>query len=160
VPRGSTNRAGITAYLKQWAESNGFQVVVDQADNLLVTVPATKGMENVPGICFQGHTDMVCVKTPESQHDFLKDPISLRIDGEWLKATDTTLGADDGIGLALAMALARHNIAHGPIELLFTSDEEIGLIGAMQLKPCIVSKYLISLDGGFNSIGNSCAGAF
>lgn len=163
VPRKSGNRAGIVAYVLNWAKEHQFEAHKDDADNVLITVPATKGLENAPGICLQGHTDMVAVKTPECAHDFEKDPISFRIvDGKWLMACDTTLGADDGMGVALAMAIATDKtIKHGPIELLFTSDEEIGLIGASGLKKCLKSKYLLNLDSeDFGDICVSCAGGF
>ncbi|CAL6031823.1 Aminoacyl-histidine_dipeptidase [Hexamita inflata] len=162
IPHGSGNRAGITSHLKKWAEEHKFEVVVDEIDNVLIRVPATPGCESTPGICLQGHTDMVCVKSPEVVHDFHKDPLKLRIEDGWLKATGTTLGADNGVGIAMGMAAALDkNLKHGPIELLFTSDEEIGLIGASALKTCLKSKYLLNLDSeDFGDITISCAGGF
>lgn len=105
---------------------------------------------------------MVCVKKPESTHDFKTDPLKLRIVDGWLYATDTTLGADNGMGVALAMVAACDpNIKHGPLELLFTSDEEIGLIGASGMKTCLKSKFLLNLDSEeFGEICVSCAGGF
>lgn len=162
IPHGSYNHEHIETYLKGWAEAHGFPVVVDETNNVLISVPASKGLENAPGVCLQGHTDMVCVKSPESAHDFKKDPLVLRIENGWLMATNTTLGADDGIGLALAMAAVQDDkIQHGPIELLFTSDEEVGLLGAAALKKCLKSKYLINIDSeDFGDICVSCAGGF
>lgn len=104
---------------------------------------------------------MVAVKTPESKHNFDTDPIQLRIVNEWLMATQTTLGADDGMGICLGLAALQEKIEHGMLELLLTSDEEIGLIGASQLKQCLKSKYLLNLDSEqFGEICVSCAGGF
>lgn len=103
---------------------------------------------------------MVCVKKPSSSHDFLKDGIQVRLEDGWMYGTDTTLGADNGMGVALAMALAEDkNSVHGPLELLFTSDEEVGLVGASKLDKCLNSKYLINADSeDFGEICVSCAG--
>lgn len=105
---------------------------------------------------------MVAVKEPTSNHDFVKDPIRLRVENGWLYATHTTLGADDGMGIALAIAAALDkNVKHGPLELLLTSDEEIGLIGASALKKCLEAKYLLNLDSeDLGEICISCAGGF
>lgn len=105
---------------------------------------------------------MVAVKEPTSHHDFVKDPIRLRVENGWLYGTQTTLGADDGMGIALAIAAALDkNVKHGPLELLLTSDEEIGLIGASALKKCLEAKYLLNLDSeDLGEICISCAGGF
>jgi len=113
-------------------------------------VPASSGYENSPIVVLQGHLDMVCEKTPDSNHDFSKDPIKFIYDGEWLTADKTTLGADNGIGVAIAMALALDKeLSHPPLELLFTVEEETGLVGASALEPAFIDgKILINLDGG------------
>ncbi|MGD9066186.1 MAG: M20/M25/M40 family metallo-hydrolase, partial [Desulfobacterales bacterium] len=136
IPRCSKNEEQIGLWLKQWAETKQFRVKKDAAGNLLVKVPATPGYENAPVIVIQGHTDMVCEKTPDSTHDFSKDPIQNIIDGDWLRADSTTLGADNGIAVALAMAVANdESVAHPSLEMLFTVDEETGLNGAKKLTP-------------------------
>lgn len=161
IPRGSKNEARISAWLKQWAEERGFEVLQDAALNLLVRVPGTPGYENSPTVVMQGHMDMVCEKEKGSPHDFTKDPIRMVEDGEWLTAVGTTLGADNGIGLAMAMTAATQaGVAHPPLELLFTVDEETGLTGANELQPGYVTgKILLNLDSedeGVFTIG--CAG--
>jgi dipeptidase D len=122
-------------------------------------LPATEGYEKSPPIVLQSHVDMVCEKTPESKHDFTKDPIELvELDG-WVSANGTTLGADNGVGAALALALIDEKIPHPKLELLFTVDEETGLTGANGLKPgFITGKYLINLDGEDKSLIVGCAG--
>ena len=161
VPRGSGNEAGIREFLVAWANENKFDNNVDETGNVFIRVPATKGMENRPAIVLQGHMDMVCEKTPESDHDFTKDPIKTIYDGEWLKADHTTLGADDGVALAIAMAIVKDPaVKHPDLELLFTVDEERGLTGANGLgEGALRGKYLINLDSeneGVFTIG--CAG--
>ncbi|KAH0570214.1 Aminoacyl-histidine dipeptidase [Spironucleus salmonicida] len=162
VPHGSGNRKPVTNWLVNFAKTNCLEYTVDETSNVLIKVPATKGYENVPGICLQNHTDKVDVKKPEQVHDFSKDPLVLRQEGEYLYATNTTLGADNGMGLVTALALAIDSTyQHGPIEILCTSDEEIGLIGASKLAPCLKSKYLLNMDTEeFGDICISCAGGF
>lgn len=129
--------------------------------NLLVQKPAIQGMEGVPTLVLQAHLDMVCVKDPESHHDFQADPIPLVVDGEWVTADGTSLGADNGIGVALCLAfLADPGLVHGPLEVLLTVDEETGLTGAFGLEPGFFSgKYLINVDSeDFNEITISSAG--
>jgi dipeptidase D len=130
------------------AQDSGFQAKQDKAGNIVVRVPATNGYENKSPIVLQGHLDMVCQKTPDSDHDFTKDPIRLVYDGEWLTADRTTLGADNGIGLALGLALATDDqIEHPPLELLFTVDEETGLTGATLLEEGFIEgRILLNLD--------------
>lgn len=148
VPRGSGREQAVTNWLQKLASEAGYPSQVDAAGNLLIRVPATPGREKAPTVVLQGHMDMVCEKTPESKHDFLKDPIRNIVEGDWLHADHTTLGADDGIAIALALALvADPSVAHPPLELLFTVQEEVGLGGANELKPGFLSgKILVNLD--------------
>ncbi|MBB6480577.1 beta-Ala-His dipeptidase [Spirochaeta isovalerica] len=162
IPRKSGNRGPITEYFKKWAAKQGFACREDHVQNLVIEVPGTKGYENSPVVVLQGHTDMVCEKTPESAHDFSKDPIEHVIEGDWLTAKDTSLGADNGIGLAMAMVAATDDaIAHPPLELLFTTDEEVGLWGADEIKPDFFKgRIMINLDSeelGIFTLG--CAGS-
>lgn len=147
-PRCSGNEAEIRNWLVNWAKQNQFPTKTDSVGNLLIKVPASPGYENAPIVILQAHLDMVCEKTPDSDHDFTKDPIQLIYEGEWLTADRTTLGADNGIAVAIAMALAvDKDIAHPPLELLFTVDEESGLVGATALEPTFVEgKILINID--------------
>ena len=161
IPRCSKNEVQIGLWLKQWAEKKQLAAKKDAAGNLLVKVPPTPGYENAPIIVIQGHMDMVCEKTPNSTHDFSNDPIKNIIDGDWLRADNTTLGADNGIAIALAMAVADdESIAHPPLELLFTVDEETGLNGAKRLESGFVEgKVLLNVDSeteGVFTVG--CAG--
>ena len=133
----------------------------DEVGNILISKPATKGMESKPSIIFQSHIDMVCEKNRDVVHDFDKDPIQAYVENGWVKAKGTTLGADNGIGVAMQMAvLADDNITHGPIECLFTIDEETGLTGAFGLEAGFFkSKYLVNLDSeGWREIFIGCAG--
>ena len=134
VPRPSKKEEKIIAYLKAFGEKHKLETKVDEAGNVLIKKPATPGMENRKTVVLQSHIDMVCEKNNDVKHDFLTDPIETEIDGEWLKAKGTTLGADNGIGVATELAiLADDSIEHGPIECLFTVDEETGLTGAFGL---------------------------
>jgi dipeptidase D len=148
IPRGSGNEAAIRNWLQEWAANHGCTSKVDEAGNLLICAPGTAGYENAPAIVLQGHMDMVCEKTPDSTHDFTRDPIKFVVDGDWLRADRTTLGADNGIAIALGLALVEDpTVAHPPLELLFTVEEEIGLGGAGALKPGFFSgKTLLNLD--------------
>lgn len=148
VPRPSKKEEKIIAFLQKFAEENGLPCKVDEAGNVLITKGATPGMENKPTVVFQSHMDMVCEKTSDRIIDFENDPIETYIDGEWMRAKGTTLGADDGIGIAMEMALLTDDsVAHGPLECLFTRDEETGLTGAFDLKPgFFTGKYLLNLD--------------
>ncbi len=145
----------------QWAETRQIPVKADRAGNLCITVAPSSGYERAPIIVIQGHMDMVCEKSAESGHDFSKDPIRLVYDGDWLRADNTTLGADNGIAIALALALAEdQSVVHPPLELLFTVDEETGLNGAKLLEPGFVEgKVLLNVDSeteGVFTVG--CAG--
>lgn len=148
VPRPSKHEEKMIAYLKDFAEKNSLAFKTDEAGNVLIAKPATPGMEGRPTVVLQGHMDMVCEKRSDRVIDFENDPIETFIDGEWMRAKGTTLGADDGIGVALAMAiLTDDTIKHGPIECLFTRDEETGLTGAFAIEPGFMTgKYLINLD--------------
>ena len=148
IPRCSKHEKKIAKWLKTWAKERGFEVRTDRVQNVFIKVPATKGYENAPGIVLQGHMDMVCEKTLDSDHDFSKDSLRLVYDGEWLTANKTTLGADDGIGIALALALAEDRaVSHPPLELLFTVNEEAGFTGVFAVeKGLFEGKVFLNLD--------------
>jgi dipeptidase D len=148
VPRPSKHEEKIRAYLLAFAEKHSLEVKTDEAGNVLIKKPATPGMESLKTVILQSHIDMVCEKNGDVEHDFLNDPIQTYVDGEWLKAKGTTLGADNGIGIATQLAvLAADDIQHGPIECLFTVDEETGLTGAFALKEGFMEgDILINLD--------------
>ena len=161
IPRCSKNEEQIVQWLTEWAEEKQFVVKKDAAGNMLISVPASDGYEQAPVIVFQGHTDMVCEKTTDSKHDFSTDPIEFVFDGDWLSADDTSLGADNGIAIAVGLALATdETVAHPPLELLFTVDEETGLNGAKKLEAGFISgKIMINIDSeaeGVFTVG--CAG--
>ena len=148
VPRPSKKEEKIIAYLKAFGEKHNLETKVDEAGNVLIKKPATPGKENLQTVVLQSHVDMVCEKNNNVEHDFLTDPIETEIDGEWLKAKGTTLGADNGIGVATELAiLADDTIEHGPLECLFTVDEETGLTGAFALKEGFMNgDILLNLD--------------
>src|SRR5574344_400940 len=148
IPRPSKKEGRIIAFLKDFAEKHHLQYDTDAAGNVLIRKPASKGYENRPSVILQSHMDMVCEKNSSVEHDFDKDPIQPYVDGEWLKAQGTTLGADNGIGIATQLAiLASDSIEHGPIECLFTVDEETGLTGAFALQEGFMKgSTLINLD--------------
>jgi dipeptidase D len=148
IPRGSGREEQLSHWLQERAAARGFACQADDAGNLLIRVPATPGRESAPAVILQGHMDMVCEKTPDSRHDFLTDPIRFIVDGDWLHADHTTLGADNGIAIALALAVAEDaNVAHPALELLFTVKEEVSLGGANLLQPGFVTaRILINLD--------------
>lgn len=148
IPHGSGNEAQLAEYLLSYAKSKDLQAEQDESGNVVIHVPATKGNESAPTVVLQGHIDMVCEKNADVDHDFFKDPIEVQLDGEWLTAQGTTLGADNGIGMAAALAtIESEDIVHGPLELLFTVDEEVGLTGAGKLKSGFVTgKMLLNLD--------------
>lgn len=148
VPRPSKKEEKIIAYLLEFAQQHQLEVKKDEAGNVLIKKSATVGKENLKTVILQSHIDMVCEKNGDVEHDFLNDPIKTYMDGEWLKAQGTTLGADNGIGMATQLAiLAANDIEHGPIECLFTVDEETGLTGAFALKEGFLEgDILINLD--------------
>ncbi len=148
IPRPSKKEEKILAYLKEFAKLHNLEAKQDKAGNLLITKPATPGKEALPTVILQSHVDMVCEKNSDVQHDFDNDPIETVIEGDWVKAKGTTLGADNGIGVAAQLAvLAAKDLSHGKIEALFTVDEETGLTGAHSLeKGFMTGDILINLD--------------
>ena len=161
IPRPSKREDKMIAYLKEWGESRGLDTKVDETGNVIIRKPATKGMENRKTVILQSHMDMVCDKLVDVEFNFDTDPIKTYIDGEWLTAEGTTLGADDGIGCAMELALLdSSDIEHGPIECVFTRDEETGLTGAEGMKAGFMTgDYLINLDSeDEGEIFVSCAG--
>ena len=161
IPRPSKHEEKMIQFLKKFGEDRGLETIIDDAGNVLIRKPATKGRENAETITLQSHMDMVCDKVAGHEIDFLNDPIETYIDGEWLRAKGTTLGADDGIGCAMELAiLDADDIEHGPIECLFTVDEETGLTGANNLsKEMLKGKMLLNLDSEDEGLFYvSCAG--
>ena len=161
VPRPTHHLEKMKEFLVGWADKHGITVRTDEAGNVMMSKPATPGHENAPTIILQGHQDMVAEKRGDKVHDFLTDPITTIVDGDWVKADGTTLGADNGLGCASAMAvLLDDSIVHGPIECLFTVDEEQGLIGANGLQPGFVEgSILLNLDSEeHGSLVIGCAG--
>ena len=148
IPRPSKHEELAVEYMYNWGKEHGLETIKDEVGNIIIRKPATPGCENMKGVILQGHVDMVPQKNADTVHDFEKDPIQTWIDGEWVKAKGTTLGADNGLGLAMAMAvLESSDLKHGPIELLCTIDEETGMTGAMALKPGVLQgEILINLD--------------
>lgn len=148
IPRPSKKEEKIIAYLLDFAKKHNLEGNKDEAGNVLIIKPATKGKENLPTVILQGHVDMVCEKNSGTVHDFDNDPIETYIDGDWLKAKGTTLGADNGMGVAAALTiLASDTIEHGKLECLFTVDEETGLTGAYALgQNFLKGDILINLD--------------
>ncbi|PID27710.1 MAG: aminoacyl-histidine dipeptidase [Candidatus Cloacimonadota bacterium] len=161
IPRKSKHEEKISKWLCDWAEKNNFEYKTDEVLNVFIKVPASQGYEKSPIIVLQGHMDMVCEKTPESPHDFSKDAIKHIFEGDWLHADQTTLGADNGIALATAMAIALDEaVKHPELELVFTIDEETGLTGANTLDASYINgKILLNIDSedeGVFTVG--CAG--
>ena len=160
VPRPSKDEGKILSWLKNFADEHGFEYKSDSVGNLLINVPASVGYESKEPICLQAHVDMVCEKTPDSDHDFNEDSLELREENGWLMATNTTLGADNGIGMALALAAAvGEDCEHPEMELLLTVDEETGLTGAYGLDSGFIkSTKLLNLDSEDESFIIGCAG--
>ncbi|MGI6718140.1 MAG: aminoacyl-histidine dipeptidase [Bacteroidales bacterium] len=148
IPRPSHHEEKIVKFLKEFGEGLNLETIVDEIGNVIIRKPATKGMEDRKGIILQAHMDMVPQKNSNIKHDFKKDPIETIIDGEWVRANETTLGADNGMGVSAALAvLESTDIAHGPIEVLLTATEETGMDGANGLKPGILKgDILLNLD--------------
>ena len=148
IPRPSKKEAKVIAFMKQWGEDHGLETMVDECGNVIIRKPATPGMENRKGVILQAHLDMVPQKNDGNPHDFENDPIETHIEDGWVKANGTTLGADDGLGAAAAMAvLEATDIEHGPVEALFTIDEETGMTGANALKPGVLQgDILLNMD--------------
>lgn len=148
IPRPSKHEEKMIEYLVNFGKENNLETHVDESGNVIIRKPATKGYENKQTLILQSHMDMVCDKLVDVDIDFTKDPIETYVDGEWMKAKGTTLGADDGIGCAMQLAvLAEDGIEHGPIECVFTTDEETGLTGAHGMKAGFMTgDLLINLD--------------
>ncbi|MDH6356168.1 aminoacyl-histidine dipeptidase [Parabacteroides sp. PF5-9] len=148
IPRPTGQMEEVTRYVVTFGKNLGLETVQDEVGNVLIRKPATPGMEGHKTVILQSHLDMVPQKNSHVQHDFTKDPIDAYIEGDWVTARDTTLGADNGIGAALAMAvLADTTLKHGPVEALFTVDEEVGMDGAFGLKPGFLKgEILINCD--------------
>jgi len=148
IPRPSKKEGKAIEFVKEFGEKLGLETIVDHVGNVIIKKPATKGMENRKGVILQGHVDMVPQKNADKVHDFEKDPIEAYVDGDWVTANGTTLGADNGIGVAAAMAvLEATDIEHGPVEALFTMDEETGMTGANELKAGVLDgDILMNLD--------------
>lgn len=148
IPRPSCHEEQIRDFLLKFAADHDVAVRTDKVGNVVMSKPATPGHENAPTVILQSHMDMVAEKNSDTEHDFLKDPIQTYVDGDWVKAKGTTLGADNGIGMAAAMAvMIDKTLVHGPVEALFTVNEEIGLEGAQNLgKDMISGSMLLNLD--------------
>lgn len=148
IPRPSGHMERITEFLLNFGKGLGLESFVDEVGNVIIRKPATPGMEDRKGVILQAHMDMVPQKNNDTVHDFVNDPIQTWIDGEWVKAKGTTLGADNGMGVAAAMAVLEANdLKHGPLEVLITKDEETGMYGAFGLKPGTVKgDILLNLD--------------
>lgn len=161
IPRPSKHEEKMIEYLKSWGESHRLETIVDKVGNVLIRKPATPGMQDCKAVILQSHMDMVCDKLVDLEFDFNNEPIRTHIEGEWLTADGTTLGADDGIGCAIQLAiLASDDIQHGPLECVFTRDEETGLTGANGMEAGFMTgDYLINLDSeDEGQIFVSCAG--
>lgn len=161
IPRASKKEARIREFYRDYATEKGLEFKEDAIGNMVIKKPATPGFENSPKIILQGHVDMVCQKRDSSNHDFDNDPIALQIKDDWLFATDTTLGADNGIGVAASIAILEDESAeHGPLEILLTVDEEQGMGGVQNIEPnWLEGEYLLNLDSereGECTVG--CAG--
>jgi len=148
IPHGSKNETALASHLRLVAVNAGLAVRQDDVGNLCIAVPPSPGCDKAPAVVLQSHLDMVCEKNASVDFDFSKDVIRLVRDGDWIRAEGTSLGADNGIGIAAAMAVAVSNdILHGPLEILLTVDEETGLTGAVNLSPSLISgRILLNLD--------------
>ena len=162
IPRGSGNEEAVAKMIEKFASDRGCYCLRDGRNNVFVRVPATAGREHEGAILLQGHTDMVCEKNSGVEHDFMRDGLELYVEDGWLRARGTTLGGDDGIAVAMALAvLDADDIPHGPLECVFTADEEVGMIGARALDASdLKAKYLINIDSEEERVLTvSCAGA-
>jgi dipeptidase D len=148
IPHPSKSEKKMVEYMKEFGKKNNLETIVDKTGNVIFRKTASKGMENRKGVIFQAHLDMVPQKNSDKKHDFEKDPIETVVDGEWVRANGTTLGSDNGIGVAAAMSvLASKTIKHGPLEALFTIDEETGMTGVFGLKKGVLKgDILMNLD--------------
>lgn len=147
IPRGSGNEKEVSDYLVTFAKERNLEVIQDDALNVIIKKAASKGYENSPKVILQGHVDMVCEKNFDTEHDFLKDPIRLVVDGDFISAEGTTLGADNGLAVAYCLAILDSDLEHPAIEALFTVDEEVGMNGAIALDASnLEGRRLINLD--------------
>ena len=148
IPRPSKHEQKMVEYIMEFGKKHKLETIVDKVGNVIIRKPATKGMENRKGVILQTHLDMVPQKNSDKKHDFEKDPIETVLDGEWVRANGTTLGADNGIGVASTLAiLDSKEVVHGPIEALFTIDEETGMTGVFGLKKGLLKgNILMNLD--------------
>ncbi|HHW67223.1 MAG TPA: aminoacyl-histidine dipeptidase [Epulopiscium sp.] len=148
IPRGSGNEKRISDYLVEFAKKHQLEAIQDHALNVIIKKPGTPGYENAPAVILQGHMDMVCEKNKDTKHDFLKDPIHLKVNGDFIEAEGTTLGADNGIAIAYSFALlASEDIPHPPLEVVITTNEETGMEGAAELDASkLEGKILINMD--------------
>ena len=163
IPRGSYNTKGISDYCVRFANERKLEVYQDEWNNVIIKKPGTKGYENSEPIIIQGHLDMVCEKTEHSDHDFLTDPLELMVEDGYVTAKDTTLGADNGIAIAMALAvLDNETLEHPPVEALFTVDEEVSMDGAANVDLSrLQGKMLLNLDSEEDdTLTAGCAGGF
>ena len=161
IPRGSGNEKAISDYLLNFGKSLGLESIQDEANNIIIKKPAAKGYENAPGVIIQGHMDMVCEKESDIKHDFTTEPLDLMVEDDFVYANGTTLGGDDGIAVAYALAILDDDtLAHPPLEVVITTDEEIGMDGARGLDTsCLKAKYMLNIDSEEEGILLSgCAG--
>lgn len=161
IPRGSGNEKQISDYLINFGKDLGLECIQDEALNVIIKKPASKGYEKAPTVIIQGHMDMVCEKNNDKIHDFLKDPIDFIIKDDYIYADETTLGGDDGIALAYAMAILEDNsLEHPALEVLITTDEESGMSGAKAIQPQhLTGKIVLNLDSEEEGkLWVSCAG--
>lgn len=161
IPHTSGNTGAVSAYLKDFADQRGLRSIRDEADNVIIWKDGSRGKEQAPTVILQGHMDMVGDKKTGSKHDFLKDPLRISVDGDFIHAEDTTLGGDDGIAVAYMLAiLDDESIVHPPLETVFTTGEEIGLIGASALDTSVLKgRLMLNLDSESEGIFTcGCAG--
>ena len=161
IPHGSGNTKQISDYLVQFAKDHDLKYIQDEMNNVVIYKPGTAGYENAPTVIVQGHMDMVCEKRPDVDHDFTKDGLNLSVEGDYVSANGTTLGGDDGIAVAYGLALLESDtIAHPPLEVFITVDEEIGLLGAVGFDCSVLKgRRFINLDSeAEGSLWISCAG--
>lgn len=161
IPHGTFHTKEISDYCVAFAKERNLEVIQDKANNVIIKKPGSKGYEDCEPVIIQGHLDMVCVKTPDSSHDFSKDPLKLFVEDGYIGAKDTSLGGDDGIAIAMAMAVLDSNdLAHPPIEAVFTVDEETGMGGALAIDLSVLKgKMLINMDSEEEGVlTTGCAG--
>ncbi|MBO5561797.1 MAG: aminoacyl-histidine dipeptidase [Firmicutes bacterium] len=161
IPRGSGNEKAVSDYLMAFAKEKGLLAHQDKANNVIIKKAASNGMESFRPVCIQGHMDMVCEKNADVEHDFTKDPIKVIYDGEYIHAGGTTLGADDGIAVAMALALLEDDdLPHPALEVLITTDEEVGMLGAAAFDPKLISaRLLLNIDSEIEGVFTvGCAG--